>query len=122
MVLERWQIITDTTHQMALKNGDLIARFHHLVAENTAKLVGNNSRLVIVLRFLSNNKFYSQKHKLQFDEALVAAVSFVIKQVIEILRGDDEYLELMNIIHTTYYILHTTYYILHTTYYILHTT
>ena len=67
---------------MALKNGDLISRFQHLVSLNTHKLVANNSRLLIVLRFLGNNnnngKFYCHRHKTHFDEALISAVCYAI--------------------------------------------
>ena len=66
--------LAETFYQMALQNKDVIRRFQQLVLAHMGRLIEYNTRLQLVLRFLTIHKFYDRHSDQCFSDCLIDAI------------------------------------------------
>lgn len=66
--------LAETFYQMAMQNKDVIRRFQQLVLAHMDRLIEYNTRLQLVLRFLTMHKFYDRQGEQSFSYCLIEAI------------------------------------------------
>lgn len=66
--------LAETFYQMAMQNKDVIRRFQQLVLAHMERLIEYNTRLQLVLRFLTVHKFYDRQGEQSFSHCVINAI------------------------------------------------